>query len=143
MIQTNAPLDFDKPADYGIPKICDACKICVRRCPPGAISSRRQMYRGVEKAKIKLTRCWPTTVQAHGCAICTKVCPVQKYGLTPVIDEYKKSGRILGKDTDHLEGYDWIDGRRYSVGQRPKLDDAWFARPEFSGVTDDAAHRAD
>jgi epoxyqueuosine reductase len=142
VIQTDAPLDLDRPIDYGIPKICDACKVCVRRCPPGAIPSRRQMYRGIEKAKIKLTRCWPTTVQAHGCAICTKVCPVQRFGLAPVLNEYRKSGRILGKDTDDLEGYQWIDGRHYSVGERPKVNKVWFDQPMFATLTDDAASPA-
>jgi ferredoxin len=131
LVYTDAPVVFDQPRDYGIPKICDACQVCVRRCPPGAIQSRRQMYRGVEKAKIRMDRCFPVLAQAHSCAICTKVCPVQKYGLRPVIDEFVKSGKILGKDTDDLEGYDWLDGKHYGPGVRPKLDDAFMHPPDF------------
>ena len=120
MITTNAPLVFDAPVDYGIPAICDRCKSCVRNCPSGAIQSKRQMHRGVLKAKIKLERCLPIVAQAHGCSICIKVCPVQRYGLPAVIDEYKRSGKILGKNTDELEGYTWpIDGRYYGAGERP------------------------
>ena len=120
MITTNAPLEFDSPVDYGIPAICDRCKSCVRNCPSGAIQSKRKMHRGVYKAKIKLERCLPIVAQAHGCSICIKVCPVQRYGLPAVIDEYKRSGQILGKNTDELEGYTWpMDGRYYGAGERP------------------------
>ena len=128
LVQTDAPLVVDRPVDYGIPKLCDACKVCVRRCPVGAIPANRSMYRGIEKAKINTVRCWPVVAQAHGCAICMKVCPVQKYGLQPVLDEFERSGRILGKDTDELEGFTWIDGRRYGPAQRPRLP-ASFTRP--------------
>ncbi len=36
-ITTDAPLAVDGPRDFGIHKICDECRICVRRCPSGAI----------------------------------------------------------------------------------------------------------
>ena len=121
LLHTNAPLVFDEPRDYGIPKICDACKVCVRRCPSGAIPSERKMYRGVLKAKIKTERCYPMVVQADGCAVCLKVCPVQRYGLPAVLDEFSKTGRVLGKDTDELEGYKWpVDGRHYGPGEKPR-----------------------
>ena len=126
VIYTDAALVFDEPRDFGVPKVCDACKVCVQRCPPGAIPARRGIYRGIERIQIKKDRCFPTVAQAHGCAVCVKVCPVQKFGLQPVIDEFTKTGRILGKDTDDLEGYDWIDGRHYGPGVRPKLDDAFL-----------------
>jgi epoxyqueuosine reductase len=121
LIYTDAPLVHDEPRDFGIPRICDACQVCVRRCPPGAVQARRQEYRGVEKAKIRMDLCFPVIVQAHGCGICTKVCPVQKYGLKPVIEQFAESGTILGKGTDELEGYDWVDGRYYPAGIRPKV----------------------
>jgi epoxyqueuosine reductase len=126
LILTDAPVANDEPRDFGIPKICDACKICVRRCPAGAIPARRTWHRGVEKAVLNEARCLPTIVQSHGCGICMKVCPVQKYGLQPVIDEFTATGRILGKDSDDLEGYDWIDDQHWSPGQRPRLDKSFF-----------------
>ena len=120
MITTNAPLVFDSPIDFGIPAICDMCKSCVRNCPSGAIRSKREFHRGVYKAKIKLERCLPVIAQSHGCSVCIKVCPVQRYGLPAVIEEYKRSGAILGKDSDELEGYTWpVDGRYYGAGERP------------------------
>jgi epoxyqueuosine reductase len=128
LIQTNAPLVRDGPVDYGVSKLCDACQVCVRRCPVGAIPARRSFYRGVEKAKINTVRCWPVVAQAHGCAICMKVCPVQKHGLQMVMEEFERTGRIIGKDTDELEGFDWIDGAHYGPGERPKLSRA-FTKP--------------
>jgi ferredoxin len=126
-LETNAPLVFDAPRDYGIPTLCDACQACVQRCPSGAIPNKRRMHRGVEKIKINTSRCFPLVAQAHGCSVCMKVCPVQRYGLGPVLDEYERSGGILGKGTDELEGYDWpLDGKHYGIGQRPPLPPAFI-----------------
>jgi epoxyqueuosine reductase len=107
--------------DYGIHAICDQCQLCVQRCPPGAIPKQRAYHRGILKAKIKPDRCFPILAQAHGCGICMKVCPVQRYGLDAVKAHHAETGRILGKGTDELEGYDWIDGRHYGPGQKPRM----------------------
>jgi epoxyqueuosine reductase len=128
VITTDATLEHAGPVDYGIHKICDACQVCVKRCPPGAIPNRRRDHRGVRKAKIKPERCLPTVAQAHGCAICMKVCPVQRYGLERVAGHYVETGEILGKGTDELEGFDWIDGRHYGPRSKPKLSKE-FLRP--------------
>jgi epoxyqueuosine reductase len=128
LIQTNAPLRRDAPVDYGVPRLCEECQACVRRCPVGAIPAKRSIYRGIEKAKINTVRCWPVVAQAHGCGICMKVCPVQKHGLTMVMDEFERTGKVIGKATDELEGYDWIDGAHYRPGERPKLSRA-FTKP--------------
>ncbi len=127
-INTDAPLTVDGPRDFGIPKICDQCQVCVQRCPSNAIPSRRFMYRGVEKAKINTKRCLPLIGQASGCAVCMRVCPVQKYGLEKIYDEYERSGAILGKGTPELENYTWpMDGRTYTIGERPQFDkDVFF-----------------
>jgi ferredoxin len=120
MINTDAPLAVDGPVDYGITALCDECKVCIRRCPTGAISSKRDYHRGVEREKIKIERCVPMVAQVHGCAVCMKVCPVQKYGLPAVLEHYSKTHEILGKGSDDLEGYGWPDGRRYGPGSKPR-----------------------
>jgi epoxyqueuosine reductase len=121
MISTDAPLALDSPVDYGITGVCDECKVCVRRCPTGAIPVRRSYHRGVEKIKIKIERCVPMTSQFHGCAVCMKVCPIQKFGLPAVLNHYKETGEILGKGTDELEGYNWPgDGKHYGPGTKPR-----------------------
>jgi oligopeptide/dipeptide ABC transporter ATP-binding protein len=131
LITTDAPLDFDGPVDFGIPAICDACRACVERCPAGAIPARRRMHRGVEKAKLNTKRCWPVVARAEGCAICMKVCPIQRYGLPKVVEEFRRTGTVLGRGTDELEGYTWIDGRHYGPRERPALDRSFFEIPGF------------
>jgi epoxyqueuosine reductase len=121
-IETDAPLEFDKPVDYGIHTVCDSCKACVRRCPPHAIPGRREWKRGVLKAKIDPARCAPIVGQVAGCGICMKVCPIQKYGLAAVIEEFQRSGEVLGRQSDDLEGFDWpLDGLHYGPGELPQI----------------------
>jgi ferredoxin len=121
LITTDAELENDTPVDFGIPAICDECQICARRCPSGAIPTRRIEYRGIVKHKIKPERCLPILMQEHGCAVCMKVCPVQRYGLPAVIDEFRKSGEILGRGSDELEGYPFR-GRSYGPDEHPRVD---------------------
>ncbi|WP_428338953.1 4Fe-4S dicluster domain-containing protein [Mycobacterium sp.] len=122
LMTTDAPLVHDEPVDFGVEGVCDRCQICVRRCPVGAIPSIRKEHRGVVKAKINTKRCLPLMWQSSGCSICMKVCPVQRHGLSAVIEYYQQTGRILGKDSDDLEGYDWpLDGRHYGPGATPHV----------------------
>jgi epoxyqueuosine reductase len=121
LITTNAQLVHGEPVDFGVNAICDACQICVRRCPVGAIPKQRAEHRGVLKAKIKTERCFPlVAIQLHGCAICMKVCPVQRYGIDAINEHFEQTGEILGKGSDDLEGYAWpMDGKFYGAGKLP------------------------
>jgi len=122
LITTDAPVELGSPVDYGVPKLCDECQLCVRRCPPGAIPNSRKAKRGVVKASIKPERCLPVVAQAHGCAVCMKVCPVQRYGLAAVHEHYAATGEVLGKGSDELEGFVWpLDGRYYGPGEKPRI----------------------
>jgi ferredoxin len=135
VIYTDARLDLDAPVDYGIEGVCDRCQACVRRCPVGAIPGTRREHRGVTKIKLNTKRCFPVVAQAAGCAVCMKVCPVQAYGLGAVIDEFERTGTILGKHTDDLEGYDWFfDGRHYLPGQTPRVPAAILRPPDMPFV---------
>lgn len=132
IIVTDAPLAHDEPVDYGIPGVCDRCKACVERCPSGAIPANRKWYRGVMKAKLNSARCFPLVSQLAGCGICMKVCPIQKYGLPEVLKEFIATGKIKGKGTDELEGYNWpLDGRRYGPGERPRIPKEFFRPTEM------------
>lgn len=129
VMETDAPLVTDGPKDFGIPALCDACKICIRRCPSAAIPPVRKESRGIEKAKIRTDRCLPLVAQVEGCAVCMKVCPVQKYGLDAVIEEFSAAGTIKGAGTDDLEGYYWPPERKYfSAAEHPRVP-AEFLRP--------------
>lgn len=143
LITTNAPVALGEPVDFGIPRICDECQLCVRRCPVGAIPKTRRPKRGVVKAAIKTERCWPTMAQTHGCAVCMKVCPIQRYGLDAVSEHYTRTGTILGKGTDELEGYVWpVDGRYYGPGSTPRTRAEFFRPPGWNltpeGPSEDA-----
>jgi epoxyqueuosine reductase QueG len=127
---TDAPLLIDGPKDYGVPRICDACQVCVRRCPSGAIPLKRAFHRGIEKSKINPARCAPVVAKAHHCAVCIKVCPVQRYGLTRVIEEFEATGQILGKNSAELETYEF-EGTVYGPGERPALRQEWFDEVPF------------
>jgi ferredoxin len=129
-ITTGAVLEYDEPVDFGIPGICAECKVCVRRCPVGAIPAAPAVHRGVTKTKIKTERCLPVIGQAEGCAVCVKVCPIQRFGVEAVTAYYSETGRILGKDSDDLEGYTWIsDHRYYGVGEKPRISSEHLLHP--------------
>ncbi|MBM9464069.1 hypothetical protein JL108_11470 [Aeromicrobium sp. YIM 150415] len=133
VMSTDAPFVHDQPVDYGIEGICDKCQVCVRRCPPGAIPANRKDSRGVVKAKLNTKRCLPVMGKAAGCSVCMKVCPVQRYGLAAVLEEFESTGEILGKGSDDLEGFDWpLDGKHYGPGERPRLGRDVFETPGFT-----------
>ncbi|WP_157121275.1 hypothetical protein [Nocardia miyunensis] len=132
VMTTDAPFVHDEPVDFGLEGVCDECQICVRRCPPGAIPAVRKASRGVVKAKLNTKRCLPVMGKVAGCSICMKVCPVQRFGLNAVLAEYEKTGEILGKDTDDLEGYDWpLDGEHYGPGRKPRITPELIGMPGF------------
>jgi epoxyqueuosine reductase len=133
LMTTDAGLILDEPVDYGLHKVCDECQACVRNCPVGAIPKTRKPYRGVTKAKLNTARCLPVVAQASGCAICMKVCPVQRYGLDAILDHRERSGEILGLGSDELEGYDWpLDDRHYGPGETPKVGDDIMRNPDLT-----------
>jgi epoxyqueuosine reductase len=133
VLTTNADLAHDEPVDYGIEAVCDRCRVCVERCPAGAIPAVRKEHRGVTKAKLNTKRCLPVLGMSAGCAVCMKVCPVQRYGLDAVVAEYRRTGAIRGKGADELEGYDWpVDGRHYGPGERPRIPaETYLVAPDF------------
>jgi ferredoxin len=86
-------------------------------------------YRGVEKNKLVFKRCRPVMARYLGCGICMKVCPIQKYGMQPVMEHYVETGEILGKGTDNLEGYTLHDKGYFGPGQLPILGREFFQMP--------------
>ena len=130
IIYTDANLTHDKPIDYGIHAYCQECKICVDRCPGRALMPEKVWYRGVEKNKLVFKRCRPVMARYEGCGICMKVCPIQRYGMKPVMEYYVETGEILGKGTDNLESYTLDDKGYFGPGQLPSFDKAFFDMPQ-------------
>jgi ferredoxin len=83
----------------------------------------------VEKNKLVFKRCRPVMANYLGCGICMKVCPIQKYGMQPVMEHYVETGQILGKGTDSLEGYTLHDKGYFGPGQLPSFDREFFNMP--------------
>ena len=129
MLTTDAPVTYDEPVDYGIHKFCQICQVCVNRCPGRALVREKVLYRGVEKNKLIYERCRPVMVRYLGCAICMKVCPVQRFGMKPVMEHYVETGEVLGKGTENLEGYTLEDKGHFSPGELPKFDTEFFEIP--------------
>jgi epoxyqueuosine reductase len=120
---TDALVTPDGPRDFGIPKLCDSCQVCVRRCPGRAIPNVRVHWRGAVKNKLDVEKCVPMLMRYATCNICTKVCPVQKYGLAAVADHFEATGgEVLGKGTEELEGYTLPDRGYQGVGTLPRFD---------------------
>jgi epoxyqueuosine reductase len=121
-LSTDARLTPDSPRDLGVRKLCDACQVCVRRCPGRAIPSMRVHWRGAHKNKLMVERCAPMLMRYATCNICTKVCPVQKYGLPSVLEHFEASGgEVLGKDTEELESYTLPDRGHQAPGELPRF----------------------
>ena len=129
IITTDAPVTYDAPIDYGIHQFCQECQVCVNRCPGRALVKEKVWWRGVEKNKLIYDRCRPVMATYEGCAVCMKVCPVQRYGMKPVMEHYVETGEILGKGTDNLEGYELRDKGYFGPGKLPKFDRAFFDIP--------------
>ena len=130
IITTDAPVTYDEPVDYGIHKFCQQCQVCINRCPGRALVREKVWYRGVEKNKLIYERCRPVMARYEGCAVCMKVCPVQRYGMKPVMEHYVETGEVLGKGTDNLEGYNIRDKGYFGPGELPTFDREFFDFPQ-------------
>ncbi len=129
IITTEAPVTYDEPVDYGIHAFCEICQVCVNRCPGRALMREKVWWRGVQKHKLIYRRCRPVLARYEGCAVCMKTCPIQRYGMKPVMDHYVATGQVLGKGTDLLEGYSIRDMGYYGPGQLPSFDSEFFRIP--------------
>ncbi len=129
MITTDAPVTYDEPIDYGIHGFCQKCQVCVNRCPGRALVRERVWWRGAEKNKLIYDRCRPVMAKYEGCAVCMKVCPIQKFGMPAVMSHYVETGEVLGKGTDALEGYTLHDKGYFGPGELPHFDRGFFEFP--------------
>ena len=130
LVTTNAPVTYDRPEDYGIHKFCQECQVCVNRCPGRALTRDKVWWRGVEKNKLIYERCRPIMVTYHGCAVCMIVCPVQRYGMKPVMEHYVETGEVLGKGTENLEGYPLKGKGHFGTGELPSFERGFFDIPQ-------------
>ena len=130
LVTTDAPLTYDEPVDYGIHKFCQQCQVCVNRCPGRAIPRDKVWWRGVERNKLIYDRCRPVMVTYHGCAVCMIVCPIQRYGMKPVMEHYVETGEVLGKGSESLEGYSLKGKGYFGAGEMPQFSRDFFEIPQ-------------
>lgn len=130
LVTTDAPVRYDEPQDYGIHKFCQECQVCVNRCPGRALSREKVWWRGVEKSKLNYERCRPVYVKYQGCAVCMITCPIQRYGMKPVMEHYVETGEVLGKGTENLEGYSLEDKGHFGPGELPTFSREFFEFPQ-------------
>ena len=128
-ISTDAPVTYDEPVDYGINSFCTVCQVCVNRCPGRALLREKIWWRGTEKPKVIYDRCFPVMARYESCGACMKVCPVQRYGMKPVMDHYAATGQVLGKGTHLLEGYSLHGMGYFGPGELPSFDSDFFQFP--------------
>ena len=129
VVTTDAIVTYDEPQDYGIHKFCEICQVCVNRCPGRALVKEKVWWRGAEKHKLIYDRCRPVMARYEGCAVCMKVCPIQRYGMEPVMNHYVETGEVLGKGTDNLEGYVIRDKGYFGPGKLPSFNREFFEIP--------------
>ena len=129
VITTDAPVTHDEPIDYGINQFCEKCQVCVNRCPSSALAKDKVWWRGAKKNKVSYKRCRPIMGRYDGCAICMKTCPVQRYGMQPVMEYYIATGEVLGKETHNLEGYTLKDKGYFGPKEKPHFDKEFFDIP--------------
>ena len=129
LMTTDALVTYDQPADYGIHKFCQKCQVCVDRCPGRALTRDKVWWRGAEKNKLIYERCLPFQARYEGCGVCMKVCPIQRYGMKPVMEHYVATGEVLGKGTDNLEGFTLDDKGYFGPGELPHFDHEFFEIP--------------
>ena len=59
-----------------------------------------------------------------------KVCPIQRYGMEPVMEHYVDTGEVLGKGSDNLEGYTLSDKGYFGPGKLPTFERELFDMPQ-------------
>jgi ferredoxin len=86
-ITTDLPMIADEADDLGSDSFCHRCQVCTNACPPGAISSDKQMVRGLEKWYVDFDKCIPYFGETMACGICIARCPWSTPGRAPKLAE--------------------------------------------------------
>lgn len=82
-VTTDMPLIPTSSARFGADEFCATCQVCTQACPPGAITPRKQMVRGVERWYVNFDKCIPYFAEAASCGICIAECPWTRPSVRP------------------------------------------------------------
>jgi ferredoxin len=99
-VTTDMPLLPSAPRRFGADEFCANCQVCTQACPPGAITPRKQMVRGVERWYVDFDKCIPYFAEAASCGICIAECPWTRPTVRPKLlaTMARKLGGGLGKE---------------------------------------------
>lgn len=95
-VTTDMPLVSTSPIRFGADEFCATCQVCTQACPPGAITPRKQMVRGVEKWYVDFDKCIPYFAEAASCGICIAECPWTRPSVRPKL--LTTMARRIGKE---------------------------------------------
>ncbi len=82
-VTTDMPLVATAPDRFGADEFCATCQICSNACPPGAITEKKQMVRGVERWYVDFDKCIPYFAESASCGICIAECPWTRPNVRP------------------------------------------------------------
>jgi reductive dehalogenase len=86
-VLTELPLIPDKPIDFGVTELCDACEICADKCPGRAIMHGGRTTEARNESNVPGALKWPIDAEkcighwarmGKPCTICLSVCPYTK-----------------------------------------------------------------
>ncbi len=86
-VTTDMPLTPTAPIHFGADEFCAHCQVCTHACPPGAITPKKQIVRGVERWYVNFDKCIPYFVEAATCGICIAECPWTRPTVRPKLLE--------------------------------------------------------
>jgi epoxyqueuosine reductase len=95
-VTTDMPLIRTSPRRFGADEFCATCQVCTQACPPGAITSAKQMVRGVERWYVDFDKCIPYFAEAASCGICIAECPWTRPSARPKL--LTTMARRMGKE---------------------------------------------
>lgn len=133
LFTTDLPLAVDRPIDFGLQAMCEACRKCARECPCNAIPfGPKVMFNGYEIWKPDVDKCGRyrlTNLKGSACGRCMKTCPYNR-------EDLAESDRLLWLSIEqpashrHLVEHD----DRTRGGERNPVKRWWFDLEIVDGV---------
>ncbi|WP_425259575.1 Fe-S protein [Rubrivivax sp. RP6-9] len=133
LFTTDLPLAVDKPIDFGLQAVCNACMKCARECPCNAIPfGPKVMFNGYEIWKPDVEKCGRyrlTNMKGSACGRCMKTCPYNREDLV-------ESERLLWLSIDVPDARRQLieHDDRTGGGQRNAVKRWWFDLEIVDGV---------
>lgn len=88
----NLPAPQPNPHAW-IAEFCQSCKICHRKCPPGALYDSPMKHADGRVTYVDNSLCFPYFNEYHGCSVCVKVCPFNQSPYQQIKESFIRSSR--------------------------------------------------